>query len=87
MARTSSDLAVVRSTTSRPTGTIIAPPTPATDRLLTALEELVRRHRALPVDDEHDGLRAELIAAEVAHELSITRSALLRHRPLPRLAG
>lgn len=57
----------------------------AADRLLTALEDLVRRHRALPVDDEYDGLRAELIAAEVAHELSITRSALLRHRPLPRL--
>ena len=57
----------------------------AADRLLTALEDLVRRHRALAVDDEHDGLRAELIAAEVAHELSITRSALLRHRPLPRL--
>ena len=56
----------------------------AADRLLTALEDLVRRHRALPVDDEHDGLRAELIAAEVAHELSITRSALLRHRPVPR---
>lgn len=59
----------------------------AADRLLTALEDLVRRHRALPVDDEYDGLRAELIAAEVAHELSITRSALLRHRPLPRLDG
>ena len=37
MARTSSDLAVVRSTTSRPTGTIIAPPTPCRTRVATSV--------------------------------------------------
>lgn len=50
------------------------------DRLLTALDDLVRRHRALALQGdqsgEHIGLHAELIAAEVAHELSVTRSAL-----------
>jgi hypothetical protein len=37
----------------------------------------VQRHRALaPHDDGHTELHAELIAAEVAHELAIARSAL-----------
>jgi hypothetical protein len=53
------------------------------DRLLTSLEDLVRRHRALgPQADENSALHAELIAAEVAHELSVARSALHRHPPL-----
>jgi hypothetical protein len=54
------------------------------DRLLTSLEDLVRRHRALgPHAAAADSaLHAELIAAEVAHELSVARSALHRHPPL-----
>jgi hypothetical protein len=52
------------------------------DRLLVALEELVARHRALALHDEHVELHAELIAAEVAHQLAITRSALHRHPPV-----
>ena len=54
----------------------------AVDRLLNALEQLVSRHRALSVDDLHGHLHAELVAAEVAHQLAITRSDLLRHPPL-----
>jgi hypothetical protein len=53
------------------------------DRLLTSLEDLVRRHRALAAHTgEESALHAELIAAEVAHELAVTRSALHRHPPL-----
>ncbi|GAA0896919.1 hypothetical protein [Pseudonocardia zijingensis] len=58
------------------------------ERLLTSLEDLVRRHRALGPHDGGGGalhdqaLHAELIAAEVAHELAVTRSALHRHPPL-----
>jgi hypothetical protein len=55
------------------------------DRLLTSLEDLVRRHRALGAHSTQDSaLHAELIAAEVAHELSVARSALHRHPPLRR---
>jgi hypothetical protein len=66
------------------------------DALLTALDDLVRRHRALrpaPGGDDvpagrGDGsglgdLHAELITAEVAQELAKARAALRRH-PLPR---
>jgi len=56
------------------------------DRLLDSLEDLVRRHRALALQESSDGqkaaLHAELIAAEVAHELAMTRSALHRHPAL-----
>jgi hypothetical protein len=56
------------------------------DRLLDSLEELVRRHRALALQESSDGqkaaLHAELIAAEVAHELAMARSALHRHPSL-----
>ena len=57
------------------------------DRLLTSLEDLVRRHRALgphTADEsaQESALHAELIAAEVAHELAVARSALHRHPPL-----
>jgi hypothetical protein len=57
------------------------------DRLLTSLEDLVRRHRALGPHAAEDSvqesvLHAELIAAEVAHELAVARSALHRHPPL-----
>ena len=56
------------------------------DQLLGALDELVARHRALALRGEHVELHAELIAAEVAHQLAMTRSALHRHpqvRPGP----
>lgn len=53
------------------------------DRLLTSLEDLVRRHRALALHGNQAGenidLHAELIAAEMAHELAMARSALHRH--------
>jgi hypothetical protein len=53
------------------------------DRLLNSLEDLVRRHRALGLHaGEESALHAELIAAEVAHELAVARSALHRHPPL-----
>ncbi|GAA3241763.1 hypothetical protein GCM10017691_45270 [Pseudonocardia petroleophila] len=56
------------------------------DRLLTSLEDLVRRHRALALHGNQAGenidLHAELIAAEMAHELAMARSALHRHPPL-----
>lgn len=50
----------------------------AADHLLTALESLVRRHRALQLDDDDLGPHAELITAEVAHQLALTRSVLQR---------
>jgi hypothetical protein len=53
------------------------------ERLLTSLDDLVRRHRALALHglDEggHSELHAELIAAEVAHQLAMARNALRRH--------
>jgi hypothetical protein len=56
------------------------------DRLLDSLEDLVRRHRALALQESSDrqkaALHAELIAAEVAHELAMARSALHRHPAL-----
>lgn len=54
------------------------------EHLLSALEALVRRHRALALDQDDVDLHAELIAAEVAHELAIARSALQRHPQIPR---
>ncbi|MDT7650905.1 MAG: hypothetical protein QOI36_2311 [Pseudonocardiales bacterium] len=54
------------------------------EHLLSALEALVRRHRALALDRDDVDLHAELISAEVAHELAITRSALQRHPQIPR---
>ncbi|MFC5207322.1 hypothetical protein ACFPM0_12315 [Pseudonocardia sulfidoxydans] len=48
------------------------------DDLLDRLEALVDRHRALAPHEPglHDALHAELVAAEVAHELAVARSAL-----------
>jgi hypothetical protein len=40
------------------------------------------RHRALALHDDHIELHAELIAAEVAHQLAMTRDALRRNPPL-----
>lgn len=57
----------------------------AATRLLDSLDDLVRRHRALTPTLEsapHSSLHAELITAEVAHELAVARNALRRH---PRL--
>jgi hypothetical protein len=54
------------------------------DELLEALDKLVTRHRALALHDEHIELHAELIAAEVAHQLAMARSALHRHPSLRR---
>jgi len=54
----------------------------AVDRLLTSLEHLVRRHRALALEGRHTALHAELVTAEVAHELALTRSYLQRHPSL-----
>jgi hypothetical protein len=52
------------------------------DQLLTALDELVARHRALELHDDRLELHAELIAAEVAHQLAMTRNALRRNPAL-----
>lgn len=56
------------------------------DQLLEALDHLVARHRALALHDEHIELHAELIAAEVAHQLAMTRNALRRHPAVRRLS-
>ena len=53
------------------------------DRLLTALDDLVRKHRALALHTEHSDLHVELITAEVAHQLAMARSAVHRY-PAPR---
>ncbi|MCE0763255.1 hypothetical protein LWC35_10095 [Pseudonocardia kujensis] len=52
-------------------------------RLLEGLEALVQRHRAL-LNTGSGGLHAELITAEVAHELAVARSALRRTPQPPR---
>lgn len=52
------------------------------DRLLTSLDDLVRRHRGLAGTDAGGELHAELIAAEVAHQLALARNALHRHPSL-----
>ncbi|GAA1231135.1 hypothetical protein [Pseudonocardia alaniniphila] len=58
------------------------------DCLLDALEALVHRHRALALDPAPGGeqvdLHAELIIADMAHELALARSALQWHPPLRR---
>jgi hypothetical protein len=47
------------------------------DHLLGSLDRIIRRHRSLALDNTaHSELHAELIAAEVAHELAMARSAL-----------
>jgi hypothetical protein len=62
-----------------------------TDRLLDSLDQLVRRHRSLAphsgVDAEsHSALHVELIAAEVAHEVAMARSAWDRQPGSPERA-
>jgi hypothetical protein len=53
------------------------------DRLLTSLDDLVRKHRALALHTEHADLHVELITAEVAHQLAMARNAVHRY-PAPR---
>ena len=53
----------------------------AVDRLLTSLEHLVHRHRALASDVRHTASHAERVTAEVAHALAVTRSDLQRLPP------
>ena len=53
----------------------------AVDRLLTSLEHLVRRHRALAADGGHIALHAEL---EVDHFLDVVRPLLAEQGAAPR---
>ena len=56
-----------------------AAPGPNVPRLLDALDDLIRRHRALAAHDGgDDSLHAELIAAELAQQIAVIR------RPAPR---
>ncbi|WP_028936861.1 hypothetical protein [Pseudonocardia spinosispora] len=50
-----------------------------TEHFLTALEDVVWRYRALSRGGEHADITAEVITAEVAHQLSVARSSLRRH--------
>ena len=50
-----------------------------TEHLLTALEDVVWRYRALSGHPEHADLYAETVTAEVAHQLALARRALDRH--------
>jgi len=52
-------------------------------RLLDALDDLVLRHRSLSPPEPHGLLHAELVTAEVAHQLEIARGALRRMPPTP----
>lgn len=49
-----------------------------TEQLLTALEGVVWRYRALRPPTEDADLYAEVVTAEVAHQLEVARSALRR---------
>ncbi|MGE3284567.1 MAG: hypothetical protein AB7J32_00530 [Pseudonocardia sp.] len=55
----------------------------AAARLLDSLDDLVRRHRSLTPPEPYGALHAELITAEVAHELAVARDALRRHPRIP----
>lgn len=50
-----------------------------TEHFLTALEDVVWRYRALARGGEHADITAEVITAEIAHQLSVARSSLRRH--------
>ena len=50
-----------------------------TEHFLTALEDVVWRYRALSGHPEHADLYAEVVTAEVAHQLAVARGALHRH--------
>ncbi len=53
-----------------------------TEHLLTALEDVVLRYRTLALHTEHADLHAEVITAEVAHQLAVARNGLHRYPPL-----
>jgi hypothetical protein len=53
-----------------------------TEHLLTALEDVVHRYRTLALHAEHAELHAEVITAEVAHQLEVARTSLRRYPPL-----
>jgi hypothetical protein len=50
-----------------------------TEHFLTALEDVVWRYRAMATKGEHADLYAEVVTAEVAHQLQVARTALHRH--------
>jgi hypothetical protein len=49
------------------------------EHFLTALEDVVWRYRAMATHGEYAELYAEVVTAEVAHQLEVARSALHRH--------
>ncbi|MDT7585436.1 MAG: hypothetical protein QOE32_2986 [Pseudonocardiales bacterium] len=51
-----------------------------TEHFLTALEQVVWRYRAMEPPAQDADLYAEVVTAEVAHQLAVARSAL-RRRP------
>jgi hypothetical protein len=53
-----------------------------TEHFLTALEDVVWRYRALTAHGGDDGLHAEVVTAEVAHQLEVARGALHRYPAL-----
>jgi hypothetical protein len=50
-----------------------------TEHFLTALEDVVWRYRAMATHGEYAELYAEVVTAEVAHQLDVARNALHRH--------
>ncbi|MDT7672131.1 MAG: hypothetical protein QOD82_33 [Pseudonocardiales bacterium] len=70
---------VVRSTTDYPSTDRQFQRQAITEHLLTALEDVVWRYRALSGHPEHADLYAETVTAEVAHQLALARRALDRH--------
>ncbi|HZD14307.1 MAG TPA: hypothetical protein VE196_04115 [Pseudonocardiaceae bacterium] len=53
-----------------------------TERFLTVLEEIVHRYRPASARPELAEVCADVITAEVAHHLGLTRAALHRSPPL-----
>lgn len=53
-----------------------------TEHFLAALEDVVARYRALDPGSQQADLHAELLTAEVAHQLAVARGALHRRPPL-----
>ncbi|HZZ51262.1 MAG TPA: hypothetical protein VFE65_30580 [Pseudonocardia sp.] len=50
-----------------------------TEHFLTALEDVVWRYRAMATHGEYAELYAEVVTAEVAHQLEVARNALHRY--------
>jgi hypothetical protein len=70
---------LVRSTTDYPSTDRQFQRQAIAEHLLTALEDVVWRYRALSGHPEHADLYAETVTAEVAHQLAVARRALDRH--------